>query len=310
MKIDRSQLELAVSAPESALVFPFGSQTRAGFGSTYSGFLHYLMLCLRQGVGFRLTKIQRPQGFIERLGWRDYFLPFCQETSGPLLEELNRHHFPADGKFPILRPLARAWLRRFTKPRAQYFAFDESLPIPICGPSFFDDPEDFYACRKALMSALWLYNDQTLDDVSTFKDLLPEAKTMVSMCIRRGDKTIEHPYVRLEKYAIALDQAGIQSGEIFVATDDHSCIGELETVLTQFTIHTLSQPQDSGYIHADFKKLPAIERRRRTTRFFAQYEMLRDSSLCITTQTTNVSWMVNAARGGNGMIWVDGDTSG
>ena len=134
---------------------------------------------------------------------------------------------------PILRPAARAYLKSFTRPRANYFAFDASLPIPTCGPSFFGAKEDFLEDRKALMALLWTYNERTQEEVSAFKQKFDSTtkSTYLSMCIRRGDKFTEYPYVKLEKYAEALDRIGAKSGQIFVATDDYETIKKLHQIL-------------------------------------------------------------------------------
>ena len=82
-------------------------------------------------------------------------------------------------------------------------------------------------------------------------------------------------------------------------------VDEVREALPHFNVLTLTDPASKGYVHRDFSSLPASERRRQTLRFFAQLELLRDASFFIGSRTTNVSWMVNALRGGDGVHWVD-----
>src|SRR5262245_1997055 len=94
MKITKEKMRATLPEPEKNLWYSFGCSPRAGFNADCLGLLGKLMACLQHGIGFRLCKIIRPQGFITQNGWTDYFEPFCDEATGALLDRINLHQFP------------------------------------------------------------------------------------------------------------------------------------------------------------------------------------------------------------------------
>src|ERR1035437_6937611 len=134
MNITREKLRAAVSEPKKILVYSFGCNPNAGFGADYLGLINKLMACLQLGIGFRLGKMTLPQGFITQNGWTDYFEPFCDEVTAPLLDRINLHQFPYAKNFPVTKFLAGFWLRSLSRPRAHYFAFDDLGKIETLGP--------------------------------------------------------------------------------------------------------------------------------------------------------------------------------
>jgi hypothetical protein len=301
----RQELTRALSEPETAFVYQFGCDRTRGFGADYLGFLNRLMTCLRFGIGFRFGTVARPRGFIVQHGWSDYFLPFCGEVDAPLIQLLNVSQFPYARKIPITRSLAGAWLRLLSQPRADYFMFDGLPELGVLGPPIFSDNENFLSARQHLISILWVYNSETGEAVDALQQSVDLPKTYAAICIRRGDKAIEFPYVEIERYAeriFAVAGAGIP---IFIATDDVGILPRCREVLNECQLVALSDQDMTGYDHALFKALPAAERKRRTIRFFAQLEFLRAATLFFGSKTTNVAWLTNAHRGGEGVFWVD-----
>ena len=85
---------------------------------------------------------------------------------------------------------------------------------------------------------------------------------------------------------------------IFIASDSGIVFREISELIPDYKCISLTEGNAKGYIHSEFKSLPAAERRRRTLRFFVQLELMRDANLFLGSKTTNVSWIVNAFRGG------------
>lgn len=305
MNVSRTGLISALKQPQKTLVYPFGCTPNMGFCADYSGLTKKLMACLQFGVGFRLNKIKRPRGFIVESGWNDYFEPFCGEVEAPLIESLNRGTFPYAKKIPITKPLVKLWLKALSKPKAEYFAFDELGPLDYLRPPVFFSGENYMSARRDLINMLWVYNAKTVEEVEKVKQELDIRGEYAAVCIRRGDKNIEHPYVDIEKYVDILRAEEIKSKKIFVATDDYSVVRGIAEIMPEYEFLTLTEPSADGYVHTKFKALPAVERRRRTVRFFAQLEVLRDAYIFIGSKTTNVSFFTNAFRGGESVAWAD-----
>ncbi|WP_161798964.1 hypothetical protein [Caenimonas sp. SL110] len=297
----------AVTGKDRTLVYSFGCDRSAGFGADYLGFVGKLMWCLQNDVGFRFGEVRRPVGFITARGWTDYFEPFCEEARGPLLDKLNVHAFPYARRLPFLKTFAGAWLRATVQPASDYFSFDALDQVTGQGQRGIA-ANDFLKDRQALIEVLWRYNAQTLREVRQIKEqanLLPESSSYFAICVRRGDKLMEHGYVGVQRYVQAIAQHAGSLRTLFLATDDASVVDEVRKALPDFNVLTLTDPASKGYVHRDFSSLPASERRRQTLRFFAQLELMRDARFFIGSRTTNVSWMANALRGGDGVHWVD-----
>ncbi len=276
-----------------------------GFSADFLGLIQRLMRCLRNGVAFRLGRVTRPRGFVVLNGWRDYFEPFCEEADAPLLELLNISQFPYGRRFPMAAWVARRWLRATTRPRSQFFMFDEleKLRDRRSTPRFAD--EEYLSTRRDLISLIWKYTAETRDAVEAWKKSVRLPAEYLALVIRRGDKVIEHPYVEVERYAQKLSETATAIRPLFVATDDVRLIPKIAEVLRDREVVWLDDKGFTGYDHAGFKALPAAERRRRTVRLFAQLEILKEARLLFGSETTNVAWLAYAQRGGEGVIWVD-----
>lgn len=305
MKINREELILALSKKEKILVYSFGTTPSMGFGADYLSLLNKVMTCLVHGVGFRLGEIKKPQGFITKLGWNDYFEPFCGIVKAPLLDFVNRGQFPYAKKFPLIKPLARLWLTTLTSPRSHYFNFVTPGPIDKLGPPIFHPNEDFLIARRHLVRMLWIYNKETVEEVNLIKQEIEAGDSYAAICIRRGDKYTEHPYVGIRNYIDFLDSLGGNWQKLFIGTDDITVVQEIAAAMPGTECVSLTELSSKGYVNTDFRALSASERRRRTIRFFAQLEMMRDASIFLGSKTTNVSWLVNAHRGGERVLWVD-----
>jgi Alpha-(1,6)-fucosyltransferase N- and catalytic domains len=303
MRITREQLFAAISEPEKIMVYSFGCWPTASFNADYLGLVDRLMACLQLGIGFRLCKIRSPQSFVVKNGWTDYFEPFCDIATGAFLDRINRHQFPFAKKLPVVKPVARLWLKCATRPRADYFQFDD-LKIETLGPPIFEPNENYLSARRDLIGLLWTYNAETAREVERIKGEI-SPKNYIGLCIRRGDKIAEYSYVDIYRYVESISILANDTRTVFVATDDVKTISEISNIMPHYEFISLTENNARGYIHSEFKRLPGDERRRRTIRFFAQLELLRDASLFIGSRTTNVSWMVNAHRGGDRVVWVD-----
>jgi hypothetical protein len=141
--------------------------------------------------------------------------------------------------------------------------------------------------------------------VEAIKQEVRVPKDYLAINVRRGDKVIEHAYVGNDCYAERINSLALGIRSIFIATDDGRVIPEISQVMPDYEFISLAERNSKGYVHSDFKSLPSAERRRRILRLLAELELMRDANLFIGSKTTNVSWMANAHRGGEGVIWVD-----
>ena len=305
MTIILDRIHKAVSVPKQTYVYPFGCSKTSGFGADYLAFIRGLINCLDRGIGFRLTKITSPHGFTIKNGYTDYFRPFCEYVTGRFHETINRNPLPYQRVFPFVKPLARSLLRFTSVPKADYFAFDMAGDYGLGESCFFSKGITYLAKRKQLMRALWVYNDQTTNQVESFKFSISLPQNYIAMCIRRGDKRTEHSYVNLERYYEVISGLNTRYPTIFLATDDYSIVKQTIELFSEYDIITLSENTDKGYVHSEFRNLPARERRYRTVRFLAQLDIMRSAEIFIGSQTTNVTELTYAYNGGEKVLLVD-----
>ena len=290
---------------EKTFVYSFGCNPKAGFGADFVGLLHMLMICLNNGIGFRLCKITKPRGFVTKQGWADYFEPIFAEASGPFLEDLNLPQFPYQRRAPIIKPLARALLKATTRPAADYFEFDDIGNCDQLIAPIFSSTQNYMDARARLFKILWQLNPESRAAVDETKAGAAAITDYASVVIRRGDKNTEHDYVALSRYVEAIDRHFALGRQVFLASDDIRTIDAMARLMPQRRFFSVSDPDAKGYVHAQFKKLPPDARRSKILRHFAELELLWGARQHIGSKTVNASWMVNAWRGGDGMLWLD-----
>ncbi len=290
---------------DSRFAYPFGLRPHMGFGADYMGLLSRLMSCLECGIKLSLCRIRHPQGFSVANGWSDYFEPFFDEVDCPLMGLFNRHEFPYQKKFPPTRILAGIWLRRFTQPQTTFFAFDtlrrfENTSLPV----LFDPNVDWVQARALIMNSLWRFNDHTYDEVSCVLSRMHLPRRFFAMHIRRGDKHKEFAFVSLERYIDAVNSLSDECLPLFIASDDFSVVDHLRRALPNREIFSFADPCANGYDNPSYNMLPPQTRRMLTVALFADLEILRRAEVFIGTQTSNIGWMINSFRGGEGILWV------
>lgn len=292
-------------------VYPWGTNASYGFAAVYSGFAKTLTLCIRKGVGYRFVKVQRPMGIALDDGYSDFFLPFCDEASGFLLDRLNRDPLPFQAKLPFIKNAVSLSLRLSATPGAQYFLFSPQLTqlpnVPLPDELSIYENDDFQL-RAELANALWRFRPDINASIKAIVASLVEFQLSAdyySVVIRRGDKILESNYASLDLYVESICSAVSEGASIFIASDDFDSILELERRLPGYKCFYLPPPFRDGYSNKAFRDLSSDSRRKALLQFLAQVEILRSARCFFATRTTNVSFMVNTLRRGNQVYWVD-----
>ena len=303
--ITRQSLVRALAVPAKTYVYSFGCNPKEGLGADFVGLLKTLMVCLNHGIGFRLCTITKPRGFATKQGWADYFEPIFEEAAGPFLEDLNLPRLPYQRRAPFVKPMVRSLLKATTRPAVDYFELDDVGNCDqLIAPVFSTSPNHLDA-RAKLFKILWQLNPETRAAVDEMKAGATDLADYASAVIRRGDKHTEASYVALSRYVAAIDRHVAPGRSVFLASDDARTISEMARLMPHRRFFSVSDPNATGYVHAQFKKLPPAARRRTILRHLAELELLWGARQHIGSKTVNASWMVNAWRGGDGMLWLD-----
>lgn len=276
------------------LIFHIGHS--AGFYSEFNNMVFAILHCLKNNIGFKLYS--EDANFREKLGWNDYFVPFCDEVRFRPLHYINgRDSNPELGiksKFylPIFRFLFKntyltqdLWnsIRTIDK---EFSTFKDDNNV---SPTFFE------ACRN-IINNVYVFNEETVCDIEKLKSTLLINGNYLSLHIRGGDKITECELTNIDKYMeIAKNVSNIK--KIFVSTDDYRFFELLKKNYTDYTFFTISNESAKGYLQRDFVYSSADQRRSQMINMFASMDLLLGGKHCICTFSSNIGMFIGIMMG-------------
>lgn len=268
-------------------VYVFHLGAEMGFYSEFNNMVSAMLYCLKYEYQFVLYS--RDANFAFKEGWRDYFLPFCDETKSLIHHLFNKRLRPPQVR-KIHYPLWIAYRFIFKRKFFTYELWDKFYSEEF-EKEYFDIQElgingDLREASAEIVKMIYRFNDKTLIQVNELKEGLQLPDSYISMQIRRGDKNKEWPFVPLNVY-FEKAEAETTNRNLFVLADDYSIIEEINQDYTGWKVYTLTDFNERGYYHNEFIKLPVNERRRRLLKLFTSIEIIRNSSLFIGTFTAN-----------------------
>lgn len=212
--------------------FVFQLSRGGGYCAEMIHMIQWIQSCLMHQVQFCLGNCHKPRGFAVDRGWSDYFNPVFPEVQGRLIPLLNRPLFPFN-RVPLGRMLSSASLKllygnnlyMFDNPSYKYIEGALNQRIGIGG--------GYWAELAQLIRTLWCYRDDVKDLISSYNYEIARSfeEDYVAVHVRRGDKIIESPYVKLEKYAEIIYDNGLQNMPLFLSSDDSKIKKELNSLL-------------------------------------------------------------------------------
>lgn len=293
-----------LTSVQPSFVYPWACNRAAGFGANHSGLTKCLTSAIRKGIGFKLVRLNRPSGIAIASGYCDYFLPFCDDISGLLLEPLNHSPLPFQAKFPAGVKLASKILRLSTKATGSYYVFDNIEKDLDTTSSYASLP--YGDLRASISKAIWRYQPEVSEAIENIKqEVASLTHPYIATVVRRGDKIIESSYAEFSQYVKRLLPYQGIAKQIFISGDDISAIQDLAKRLPMFECIYLEPPFQTGYNNSTFRSLDRFERRSLMIRFLAQVDILKSAYMFFATRTTNVSHIVNAFSNGGRTIWID-----
>ena len=188
--------------------FVFQLGRGGGYCAEMIHMIQWVQSCLTNEVQFCLGRCSKPKGFAVDRGWSDFFNPVFPEVQGRLLQLLNRPLFPFN-RVPLGRMLSSVALKQlygnnlymFDHPSYRYIEGKLNQRIGIGG--------GYWAELAQLIRILWCYRDDVMDLISSYNYEIARSfdEDYVAVHVRRGDKIIESPYVKL-----GLDHRLVQNG--------------------------------------------------------------------------------------------------
>lgn len=267
------------------LVFHLGAE--AGFYSEFNNMVSALLYCLKYEYKFILYSADA--NFAYKNGWRDYFAPFCPETSFYIHKFLNtRIDKPQlTKKQRIIRKFYR-----FINPNT-YFTYElwDKFYSKEFDNEFFDIPAlgikgDLREASAKIVEMIYNFNDSTQQEISRLLRTVELPRKYVSMQIRRGDKNMEFDFLPIDEYFTAAYSL-TDCRNLFILADEYATIEYIQKKFSEWKIYYLTEENENGYIHSDFVKLSNREKRSKIVKLLANMEIIRKSDLFIGTFTAN-----------------------
>ena len=278
--------------------FVFQVSRGVGYCAEMIGLLKTIQMCLCTQTQLCLGRSFDPPGYAFKNGWEDYFLPIFPYQDGRFLQQLNRPNFPYAKRFPLLKNVSRMLLKvtsgdhyyMFDKKEWHYSAELVEKKLLLQG--------DYWSVVQQLINAIFRYREEVVEGILDLKQRLelPKNNEYVAVHIRRGDKITEASYTELEFYAEALHEHALDKLPIYIATDDHSVIKNLQCILgNNFSI---IEPitKKFGYDQAKFNHQSSLKRWEDTLFFLFELDVMINSLTFMGSSSSNIFYWVRYNR--------------
>lgn len=274
-------------------IFHLGAE--AGFYSEFSNMISAILYCLKNQYKFVLYS--ENSNSWNSLRWRDYFLPFCPESTFFIHKLYNWR----ECKPKIKRIHYPLWITYRYLNRNTYLTYElwneyycENFDLEFFNIPDLDIVGDLRVASAKIVMMIYRVNYNLQNQIDIIKNKLSLPNEYISMQIRRGDKITECSLCPVEDYfGKAAQISSIRY--VFILTDDYSIIDEVKNKYPNWTIFTLTEQSENGYVHAEFIKLSEIERKYKLVKLFTSIELIKDSIFFIGAYTTNVGLFLGMA---------------
>ena len=270
-----------------------------------------MLYCLARRIRFQLYSDDANFGTGE--GWREYFLPFCEEVHEPFHRQYNFHRPPSWRRIlklcrrqktlgPIVWKLKS--ILKTIKGRVialltyrEYVLFAQDVP---------DNPDHHYCISELgingcyyeaygiLARMIWRLQPDILYQAAILKDKLLLPSLYDGIHIRGGDKITETELINGMRMMQILHP---KSGScVFVLTDDYRQYQDLQANYPDVRFLTLCQPEERGYLHKAFSQKSLKNRHKAIIRLLISVDLLLHSRSFVGSITTGPSAFVLKQR--------------
>jgi len=281
----------------------FNVEAHAGFYSEFNNMLFCLVFCLEKNISFDIQS----KGDINfyNAGWGDYFQPFFKEIKLPFLNKYNSRPYLAYGiKFYMFKTILKTIYNidyftqdLFDQARADY-KHGGTINIPELNVNC-----SFLEFCSELIKIIYVFNASTRKEMNDLLKNLSLPEDYIAIHIRSGDKIQEVPLYSQDDY---IKHAIGKTNNLYVYSDNYEIIEKIKIKYNDFNIYSLTEKNDTGYIHNDFVKLPPLERKKKMTKLFANIEIFCNANTFIGSIDSNPGMFVWMSRAGKNCIDVNG----
>ncbi|MCL1934361.1 MAG: hypothetical protein FWF53_11190 [Candidatus Azobacteroides sp.] len=279
----RCYTELNNSFRKKKLIFRLG--VFAGFFSEYNNMILAMLYCLKHKIRFVLYS--RDAIFCYEQGWRDYFLPFCNEDFFPYQRHNPRVAVPSKKYDP------RVILHHVLRPNT-FLTFElwNSFHNRAMETQHFYIPElgidgGLQEACQILIDLTWRYNVNIKSAIDECISTLHLPEKYIGFHIRSGDKIQEADLWNISSY-IEKAQKHSDLRTAFILTDDYQIIETFQNQFKDWRIYTLCGKEERGYYHQNFLKNNRDIIKEACIRLFASMDILSRAELFVGTFSSNI----------------------
>lgn len=307
--MDRSKLlknyTLLNNSFEKKLTFHLGAD--AGFFSEFNNMVLAMLYCLNKNIKF--TLYSKRANFALSNGWKDFFIPFCEESDFFLHKRYNRRGYQIKNqkKFPpiVLKILTRN--DYLTQDIWDFFRSEEFSKTRFTIPKLELEDASILDATQTIISMIWQYNAPSKQLVQEYKNSLKLPKNFISIHIRAGDKSLEADTFDIHRYMEKAFELK-SSKKAFVLTDNYSVLEDLRKSHGDWEFYSLCQPSESGYVHSEFKKMEKHRKYLLHLKLFASLDICAASDKFVGTYSSNPGMFMGMRMGEDKCTCIDYDS--
>jgi hypothetical protein len=277
----------------------------AGFFTEYTYMLNAMLYCLNHGIRFHLYSADANFGVKD--GWRDFFMPFCDEDTNPLHHTYNRHSIPGlkrlleckgdkswfdmtkwKVKVSLLGLLGH--MKCLTTYRHAvllnqdiHFRVTEHYPIPKM-----ELDGDYLKGFHKMVDLTWHLNPEVEKASKALIETLHLPERYIGCQLRGGDKVTEVSLTSPDALAETLRSLPNHEN-VFVLTDDYSLFEYLQSHHSDIHWYTLCSPEEHGYVNKSFTTTAPEQKRKQMIRFLTSMQLLIGATHFVGSITTGPS---------------------
>ncbi len=286
----RAELDLDAYGSENSgfmkkLVYRVGDS--AGLFSEINNMLFSMVYAYDKAIKFCLSSHNSNIG---KSGWNEFFEPFTEEVNPAGMEAINTRY---SRNFKPSDKYKRENNVNFLTQDIFYDVFENDAFISKA----FNFPKlhifgNSFACASKIARSVYRLNDKTREEIGKLQKKIKLPDNYIAVQVRRGDIKLE---VKWRKQQLLSADDYIQEimkydeRNLFVFTDDYGVVEEFKQKLPEYKIFSLCEPDESGFVYADFSKVTDAQRHKMIVKILANVEICRQSKQFIGTRVSNPS---------------------
>lgn len=265
-----------------------------GFFVELNYMLNAMIYCLSHRIQFQIYSSDA--NFGTGIGWTEYFQPFCKEVHEAYHAKYNFHR-PTSWK--NVKAIVKTMVGRIIGLWVCHEWVLLNQDVHLMTDRHFSIPElgiegDYYHVYGILARMVWQPQPTIGQQMADARLRLSLGKGYSGVQIRRGDKLSESRLISGWQFIRELHP---KDGEcVFVLTDSYLELEKVRNEFPQLRFVTLCQPDETGYYHQEFVRLPPQKKKESIIRLLTSVDILLHCKAFVGTITSGPSVFLMKVR--------------